>query len=41
MKTYNIRFEGRQTGAIGSFYILRDTYKANSLGEALYMLWTD
>jgi len=41
MKTFKFSFIGRISGAIGIFYKIRDTYKANSLGEALYMLYTD
>lgn len=41
MKKYTISFTGRQTGAIGITYKIRDEYRANNLGEALYKLYTD
>jgi hypothetical protein len=41
MKTYVFSFIGRKINAQGIFYKIRDKYKANSLGEALHMLYTD
>jgi hypothetical protein len=41
MKKYTFSFVGRQSTAIGIQYAITDTYQANSLGEALYMLRTD
>ncbi len=41
MKKYRLAFIGRQANAIGITYQIYDTYKANSLGEALFMLYTD
>lgn len=41
MKKYTFSFNGRQSGAIGITYQIRDTYKANSIGEAMYLLYTD
>lgn len=41
MKTYAFSFIGRKNGAQGIFHKIRDSYKANSLGEALYMLYVD
>ena len=41
MKKYLISFDGRQSGAIGITYKIRQTYRTNNLGEALYILWTD
>jgi hypothetical protein len=41
MKTFKFSFRGRQSGAIGIFYQITDTYKANSIKEAVSMLYTD
>lgn len=41
MKKYYFSFTGRQTGAIGIIYPISENYEANSLGEALFKLWTD
>lgn len=41
MNTYKFTFHGRQNGAIGIKYGITDTYEANQLGEALYMVYTD
>ena len=40
-KTYSFSFHGRQTGAIGIFYNITDSYKAESLAEACSMLYKD
>ena len=41
MNTYKFSFSGRQSGALGIRYKINEEYQANSIGEALYMLWTD
>lgn len=41
MKKYRFTFTGRQSGAIGIFYKISDTYKCNNVHEALSYLWTD
>lgn len=41
MKKYQFSFNGRQTGAIGIFYKIYEEYKANSLDEAVSMLYVD
>ena len=41
MKTFKFSFEGRQSGAIGIFYQITDSYKANDLQEALSLLYED
>ena len=41
MKKFAFSFVGRQTGAIGITYQIKDTYRAHSLGAAMYMLYTD
>jgi len=41
MKQYNFSFNGRQTGAIGIFYNITDSYNASSLQEARSMLYKD
>lgn len=41
LKKYEFSFNGRQTGAIGIFYKISDSYMANSLDEAVAMLYTD
>src|SRR5678815_3001275 len=41
MKKYRFKFRGRQTGAIGIFYTISDTYKCDSLGEAKSLLYED
>lgn len=41
MKTFKFSFIGRQARAIGVFYKIEDSYKANNLSEALYKLYTD
>ncbi len=39
--TYRFKFRGRQARAIGQVTQIYDTYKAKSLGHALFMLFTD
>lgn len=41
MKTYKFSFVGRQSGAIGIFHKINDTYKANDIHEAMSLLYTD
>ncbi len=41
MKTYTFKFNGRQAGAIGIFYDIRDSYKCSSLSEAKSLLYED
>lgn len=41
MKTFRFSFIGRQARAIGITYQIADTYVAENLGQALYMLNTD
>jgi len=41
MKKITFSFTGRQSGAIGIFYKIQDTYKCNSVSEAKSMLWND
>lgn len=41
MNKYKFSFTGRQAGAIGINYQIRDTYKAKDIHEALSLLWTD
>lgn len=41
MKTYEFSFTGRQSGAIGTFYRIHETYKAKSMSEAKSMLYED
>ena len=36
---FNFKFKGRQVGAIGKFYRINATFTAESLGEAMWMLW--
>lgn len=36
-----INFIGRQSGAIGIFYAIQDSYKVNSISEARSMLYED
>lgn len=40
-QTFRFNFIGRQYNAIGQFSKVYDTYKAKSLGHALFMLHTD
>ncbi|MCC6447274.1 MAG: hypothetical protein IT215_01135 [Chitinophagaceae bacterium] len=40
-QTFRFNFIGRQYNAIGQFNNIFDTYKAQSLGHALFMLHTD
>lgn len=39
--TYRFKFRGRQARAIGQVTEIYDTYKAKSLGHALFMLFKD
>lgn len=39
--TFRFKFKGRQARAIGQVTEFYDTYKAKSLGHALFMLYTD
>lgn len=41
MKKYTFSFRGRQAGAIGIFYQIIDTYKADSISEAKSLLYED
>jgi hypothetical protein len=41
LKTYSFSFYGRQTGAIGIFYNIKDSYEAHSFEEACSMLYVD
>ncbi len=41
MKKYKFHFRGRQSGAIGIFYEISETYKADSLSEAKSLLYED
>ncbi|MES2382431.1 MAG: hypothetical protein V4538_15395 [Bacteroidota bacterium] len=41
MKKYNFKFTGRQTGAIGIFYPIADTYQAKDINEAMSLLYED
>lgn len=41
MKKYNFRFKGRQSGAIGIFYSISDTYQAKDIHEAISLLNED
>jgi len=41
MKKYKLSFTGRQAGAIGIFYPIRETYKAKSIHEAISLLYED
>lgn len=41
MKKFKFSFIGQQTGAIGITYPITKTYKANSLKDAINMLFTD
>jgi hypothetical protein len=41
MKKYQFSFKGRQSGAIGIFYKISDTYEANNIHEALSLLYED
>lgn len=41
MKKYRFTFKGRQSGAIGIFYKISDTYKCSNIHEALSYLWED
>ena len=41
MKKYSFSFYGRQKGAIGISYQIKQDYMANSLAEACTMLWID
>lgn len=41
MNKYTFSFTGRQSGAIGIFYQIQDTYKAKDVHEALSFLYED
>jgi hypothetical protein len=41
MKKYKVSFHGRQAGAIGIFYNIRDTYKAKDVHELMSLLYED
>lgn len=41
MKNYIFSFRGRQTGAIGIFYQITETYKCESMSEAKSCLYRD
>lgn len=41
MKNYTFSFTGRQTGAIGIFYKITDTYKCETMSEAKSCLYRD
>ncbi len=41
MATYKFMFKGRQAGAIGIFYQISETYKADTLSEAKSLLYED
>lgn len=41
MKKFTFSFTGRQSGAIGIFYKIRDTYEAKDIHEALSCLYED
>lgn len=41
MKTYKFSFHGRQAGAIGITYDIKETYKAQNLSEARSLLYED
>jgi len=41
MKTYLFSFHGRQSGAIGIYYDIKQDYKCESLEEAVSKLWYD
>lgn len=41
MKKYSFTFFGRQSGAIGIFYKIKDTYNVQSLSEAKSLLYED
>ena len=41
MKNFKFSFHGRQAGAIGIFYQISDTYKAQDIHEAMSLLYED
>lgn len=41
MKNFSFYFKGRQSGAIGITYQIKDTYKAKDIHEALSYLYED
>ncbi len=41
MKKFTFSFNGRQSGAIGITYSIRETYKAEDIHEALSFLYED
>lgn len=41
MNKYKFSFIGRQSGAIGIFYPIRETYKAANIDEAMSLLYED
>lgn len=41
MKKYNFKFTGRQSGAIGIFYPISETYAAANIHEAMSLLYED
>lgn len=41
MNKYRVTFFGRQTGAIGIFYDIADTYRAKDIHECLSLLHED
>ncbi len=41
MKKYTFKFTGRQSGAIGIFYKISDTYKCSNIHEAFSYLYAD
>lgn len=41
MKKFTFSFTGRQSGAIGIFYKISDTYTAKDIHEALSLLYED
>ena len=41
MKKFTFTFTGRQAGAIGIFYKIKDTYKAQNINEALKLLYAN